>query len=231
MIRLAFKNQLKHPLRTFFTLSSVASAIFLLCILRSLVTTLESAVEESAKDRIIVQSAVSLFVSLPESYASKIEAVEGVDKVCWWNWFGGKYSGEEAPLNQFGVRMSTFMDMYREIALLDGSRTDFETKRAACILGKDLAERLQVGVGDNVPIESELYVRNDGSAWDFEVAAVYESDSSNVDNMTLFFNYEYLDETRQAGEIVGPEGVSIFNVSVEDGYDPVDVMGTDRRTL
>ncbi len=225
MLRLALKNQLRHPLRSIFTLGSVALAMFLLCILRSLVTTLESAVNESATDRIIVQSAVSLFVSLPESYSSKIEAVEGVDQVCWWNWFGGKYPGEEAPLNQFGVRMSTFLQIYDEVEIIDGSREEFETKRTACIIGKDLAERYGYKVGDRVPIESELFVRTDGTAWEFDVAAIYESDSSNVDNMTMFFNYTYLDEVREAGEIVGPQGVSIFNVSVKDGYDPIDVMG------
>ncbi len=229
MLRLALKNQLKHPLRSLFTLASVTSAIFLLCILRSLVTTLESAVNESATDRIIVQSAVSLFVSLPESYMSKIEGVEGVDKVCSWNWFGGKYPGEEAPLNQFGVRMSTFMDMYGEVEIIEGSREEFETKRTACIIGKDLAARGREGVpykvGDTIPIVSELFVRTDGTAWDFEVVGIYESDSSNVDNMTMFFNYDYLEENREAGDVVGPQGVSLFVVSVDDGEDPTNVMG------
>ena len=225
MLRLALKYQLKHPLRSFLTLGSVASAIFLLCIMQSLVTTLASAITESAKDRIIVQSAVSLFVSLPEAYASKIETVEGVDRVCWWNWFGGKYPGEEAPLNQFGVRMSNFLDMYDEIEILDGSREEFERNRTACIIGKDLADQKNYKVGDRVNLESELYVRNDGSSWEFKVAAIYNSESSNVDNMTLFFNYEYLDETREAGKFIGPEGVSIFVVSVDAGEEPVEVMG------
>jgi len=225
MLRLALRNQIKHPLRAFLTLGSVASAMLLLCLLRSLVTTLESAVNESAKDRIVVQSAVSLFVSLPEAYASKIETIEGVDRVCWWNWFGGNYPGEEAPGNQFGVRMSNFLDMYEEIEIIEGSREDFETKRIACIIGKDLAERYGYGVGDAVHLESELYVRKDGTSWDFEVAAIYDSKSSNVDNMTMFFNYLYLDETREAGDFVGPSGVSIFVVSIDEGQEPVEIMG------
>lgn len=225
MFRLALKNQMRHPLRALFTLGAVASAMFLLCMMRSLVTTLQAAVTESASNRIIVQSAVSLFVSLPESYATKIESVEGVDKVCWWNWFGGKYPNEEAPLNQFGVRMTTFLDIYEEIEIVDGSREEFERNRTACIIGTDLAAKYGYGVGDRIPLESELYVRTDGEPWEFDVAAIYKSDTSNVDNMTLFFDYTYLDETREAGEIVGPTGVSIFNVSVEDGVDPIDVMG------
>lgn len=199
--------------------------MLLLCILRSMVTTLESAINESAKDRIIVQSAVSLFVSLPEAYASKIETVEGVDQVCWWNWFGGKYPGEEAPLNQFGVRMSNFLDIYDEIEIIEGSREEFEARRNSCIIGKDLAERYGYEVGSVVHLESELYVRTDGSTWDFDVAAVYDSSSSNVDNMTLFFDYTFLDETREAGDYVGPQGVSIFVVSIDEGEESVDVMG------
>ena len=170
MFRLIFKNQFKHPLRAMFTVGAMALAMFLLCILRSLVTTLDSTIKDAATNRIIVQSAVSLFVSLPEAYATKIEGVEGVEHVCWWNWFGGKYPGEEAPLNQFGVRMSNFLDVYDEIEFIVGSAEDFMANRSACIIGSDLAERYQYTIGSRVPLVSELYTRNDGEAWEFDVA-------------------------------------------------------------
>lgn len=225
MLRLVFKNTLKHPLRSLFTTGAVMLAMFLLCILRSLVTTLEAAVEQSATNRIVVQSAVSLFVSLPESYITKIEGVEGVERVTWWNWFGGKYAGEEAPLNQFGVRMGTFLEVYDEIELIDGSIEEFMSNKTSCIIGKDLAKQRGFEVGDRIPLVSELYVRRDRGAWEFDVAGIYESDTANVDNGTLFFNYEYMDEMRESGQLEpGPTGVSIFVVKVEPGYDPVVVM-------
>lgn len=224
MLRLVIRNQLKHGLRSLCTIGAVAVAMFLLCVLRSLVSTLDSAVQASASNRVIVQSAVSLFVSLPESYYSKIVAVEGVEKLTHWNWFGGKYPNEQQPLNQFGVRMETFLDVYDEIEFIDGSREAFERGGNACIIGKDLAAKYTYGIGDRIPIESELYTRTDGNVWEFDVAGIYESKTSNVDNMTLFFPYNYLDEARDAGLVQGPTGISIYVARVAPGYDPVTIM-------
>ena len=41
-LRLVQRNLLRHPLRSLLTVGSLAAALFLLCILRSLITTLES---------------------------------------------------------------------------------------------------------------------------------------------------------------------------------------------
>ena len=88
-IRLVWRNLAKHKLRALLTMGSLFVALFLLCVLRSLVVTLDRGVKNARSDRVIVQSAVSLFVELPNSYLDKIKNVEGVQDVCGWNWFSG----------------------------------------------------------------------------------------------------------------------------------------------
>ena len=39
--------------------------------------------------RLLVQSAVSLFVNLPLGYQQKLATVPGVEAICKWQWFGG----------------------------------------------------------------------------------------------------------------------------------------------
>ena len=63
--RLVWRHLWSHPLRSLLTVGAVAVAIFLFCFVRSIVTTLDAAVKESATNRVIVTSAVSLFQSLP----------------------------------------------------------------------------------------------------------------------------------------------------------------------
>lgn len=56
-LRLVIKNLFKHPLRSLLTMASLAAALFLLCVLRSVVVTLDAGVKSARSDRIIVQSA------------------------------------------------------------------------------------------------------------------------------------------------------------------------------
>ena len=213
-------------LRGVLTILSVAVAVFLICVLRSFVTTLDAAVNASATDRIIVQSAVSLFVDLPEAYRSKLESVDGVERVCHLNWFGGTYKEKEPPGSQFAIRSETFLETYGEIEFLEGSAEQFRTQRNSCIVGRSLAKRYGFKVGQQIPVQSELYTRTDGRPWTFVVAGIYRSTSPNVDEITLYFHYDYLQEAREAGAARGPDGVSVFVVSVEDGSRPIDVMRT-----
>ena len=80
-VRLVTKNLFKHPIRVVLTVLSITVAILLLCMLRSLVVALDAGVRDSASNRLIVQSKVSLFVPLPLAYRSRLEQVEGVERV------------------------------------------------------------------------------------------------------------------------------------------------------
>jgi len=124
-LRLIPKNLLKHPLRSLLTVLSLAVALFLLCLLRSLVVTLDAGVENSKSDRVIAQSAVSLFVFLPESYLGKIRAIDGVAEAIGWTWFGGYYQKPENFFAQFAVDADRLLAMYPEMEIIEGSEEAF----------------------------------------------------------------------------------------------------------
>jgi hypothetical protein len=54
MTKLIRRSLLRHPVRTLLTVGSLAVAIFLLCFLRSLVTTLSAGVESANQQRLWV---------------------------------------------------------------------------------------------------------------------------------------------------------------------------------
>jgi putative ABC transport system permease protein len=70
-------------------------------------------------------------------------------------------------------------------------------------------------VGDSVPIIGTIYPRVDGSEWRFVVRGIYRSTRPNVDEMTMYWHFEYLDEARTKGECLGPEGTSVYLVRVQ----------------
>ncbi|MEM8713551.1 MAG: ABC transporter permease, partial [Planctomycetota bacterium] len=91
LLRIVWRNLMRRRLRTFLTVASLVVAFFLLCTLRTLVTTIQAGTEAASASRLIVQSAVSLFVELPVSYQNKIQGVPGIERISKWQWFGGYY--------------------------------------------------------------------------------------------------------------------------------------------
>lgn len=223
LFALVRKNLFKHPLRALLTAASLAVALFLLCVLRSLVVALDVGVRNAAANRLIVQSSTSLFVYLPESYEQKLAAVEGVQRVCKWNWFGGYYQDPKNFFAQFATDPATLLAMYPEVEIVAGSREDFIRERQACLLGEGTAEKFGFKVGDNFPLIGALFQRTDGEPWSFKVAAIYRSKKATVDNNTLFFDYEYLHKSIDAGQATGPQGVGIFVLELAPGADRVQV--------
>lgn len=220
---LVARNLLAHPFRTTLTVLSLMIAVFLVCTLRSLVVGLDAGVVASASNRLIVQSAVSLFVDLPLAYQAKIEDVPGVAGSTKFQWFAGVYQDPANFFAQFGVDHERFFDIYDEVKLVQGSKEAFVAGRTACIIGDALVERFKWKVGDRIPLQGTIFTRAGGAAWEFEVAGIYHSDSANVDNMTMFFHFDYLKEMLETGGADGPPGVGVFVLRLKPGADPVGI--------
>jgi putative ABC transport system permease protein len=224
--RLVRKNLFKHKLRAILTIASLAVAIFLLCLLRSLVTALDAGVRSAAANRVIVQSSVSLYVYMPESYTQKLATIDGVEKVCPGNWFGGYYQEPKNFFAQFAFDMHAFLDIYPEIEIIEGSREDLFKDRQACIIGDDLAQKFDTKfkVGDTFPVTATFFPRADGRAYEFKIAGIYHTKKQTFDNSTLFFHYDLLQKALETGDVTGPKGVAWFTMSIKPGYDPIKVM-------
>ena len=225
--KLLFRNVLGHPMRSVLTIGSVAVAVFLVCILHAVTAGLRSTVSAASADRLLVQSAVSLFVDLPLSYQQKMAGVPGIEAICKWQWFGGRYEQDKGGFfQQFGIDTDTFRTSYPEISLIDGSYEEFVKNRTACLIGTELAEKYDWRVGQTVPITGTIYQRTDGKPWEFLVAGIYESSSPSIDQQTLWFHFDYLHESLEAGGASGPEGVGVYMLRMAKGTDPISVQRT-----
>jgi putative ABC transport system permease protein len=221
---LLFRHLATRPLRTALTFGSLVIAFFLVCFLSSVVRALDAGVEAASQTRLIVQSAVSLFVNLPANYQTKIAGVVGVETTCKLQWFGGYYQDPANFFAQFAVDADRLLTVYPEMRLVDGDAATFQRQRDACLIGRGLAESFGWRVGQTIPIIGGLYTRTDGRPWEFQVAAIYESTSPNVDERTLWFHYEYLDRSLVDGAAEGPDGVGVYVITRAREADPTAVM-------
>lgn len=225
--KLLWRNLLGHPIRSLLTVLSVMVAVFLVSVLHAVVSGLDRTLDAAASNRLLVQSAVSLFVELPLGYQQKLATVPGVEAICKWQWFGGRYEQDKGGFfAQFGIDPETFLTSYPEISVVDGSYANFQQTRTACMVGTELADKYDWKVGQTVPISGTIFQRTDGKPWEFTIAAIYTSSSAAVDKQTLWFHFDFLRESVEQGGATGPLGVGVYMLRIKGGSDPVTVQRT-----
>lgn len=211
--KLIVRNLLRHPLRSLLTVGSLAIALFLLCALRSLETTLNAVTELADTSRMIVQSAVSLYVDLPLNYQDKIASVPGVENTCKWQWFGGYYQEPSNMFGQFAVDPPALLAMYPEIDVIEGTYEAFEQNRRGCVIGIGLTkEPYNFKLGQTVPLVGSLFPHPDGAdtPWEFQVDAIYDPTQRSFDPNGMFFHWDYFEKTLEtAGESPGIGTIAI----------------------
>lgn len=216
--RLLIRNVFGHKIRSLLTVSSVAVALALLCVLDATARGFTAAVDLAAQNRLVVWSSVSLFVPLPLSYEPKIKAVPGVAETTKFQWFGGYYQDPSNFFAQFGVDAEAFARMYPECEVREGSIEAWQGNRTGCIIGRGLAQQFGWKVGDSIPLISAPFTRSDGDPWTFKVEGIYSVTKKNFDEQTMFFNFDYLQETFEQENNAQAGQAGTFVVSIGEGY-------------
>lgn len=180
----------------------IAIAIFLFCILETILWAFTAGVDASDASRLVVRHKESLVFPLPLNYVNKVQSVQGVTGVSYGNWFGGFYEPlKDFFFAQFAIDMPSYLALYPEIEIPEDQRNAVLKDRQGCILGSRLAERLNLKVGDKVVLKGGIYFnKDDSNNWEFYVRAIYHSQRSNVDKTMMFFHWEYLNEGWRAAE-------------------------------
>lgn len=199
-LRLIWNNAQRSKLRTGLTVASTAIALFLFCMLRTIVTSLDASVEVADEARLVVRRSTSLIFPLPLSYAERLRQMDGITGLTWMNWFGGSNPADERGFfAQFAVDADTYFDLYPELLLEPEAIEAFQNERTACVIGEKLAKKYHWKVGDNVTIRGSIYPGD----WTFTVRGIYRAKTPDVDTNTLYFQWTFLDERMNRPGTVG----------------------------
>src|SRR6478735_8601354 len=114
---LVLANLGRHKRRTILTIASVALALFLFASLRTVVTTLKAASQFGSARRLVATNATGIVFPLPIAYANRLQAIPGVEKVTWANWFGGQYGDGKRFFANFAIDAKTYLDLYPEMSV------------------------------------------------------------------------------------------------------------------
>ncbi len=211
VLKLVFKNILRHKLRSVLTISGIAIAVIAFGILRTVVTSFNVGVEATASNRLITRQAVSFIFPLDYSYRDKISKVQGVKNLTFANWFSGVYKDKNNFFARMAVDHETFFDVYPEFILDENELKALKEKRNACILGKDIAKEYNFKIGDIIPLEGDIYP----GRWEFEVVGIYDPRDEITDASQMLFRWDFLHERIQQDypERTGEVGWYIVDIS------------------
>lgn len=214
------KSLWRHRARTMLTVSGTAVAMFVFCFVASVQQGLTRLTEDQDAKRSLIVFQENRFCPtssrLPEDYARKIAEVPGVKEVMpvqvWTN--NCRASLDIIVFN--GVPPEQ-LRASRDLTLLSGKWADFESRRDAAIVGRNVATRRGLKVGDQFSI-GELSVN---------VAGVFSSPVPAEENL-IYTSLAFLQYTRgldAAGLVTQHE------VRLEESADPDSVASAIDEVL
>src|ERR1700756_2642052 len=194
-------NLFRKRTRTILTLLSVIMAFLLFGLLQSVNTIFSAGASFVGATRLIVQARVSFTSPLPLSMLPKLEAIPGVARVAYSQWFGGVWQ-ENTPLIMFSVDPLRHHDIYPEYVMPEAQWQAFANTRTGIIAGKMVAEQYGWKVGQKIPISSNIFPQKNGSkAWAFDLVGIFDGKDENWRKRTtiVYMQHDYFDEANQFG--------------------------------
>jgi len=192
LVPLIFKNVFRKKTRTLLTVGSIVLPLLVICLMGTFLRALDRPDPGATRGmfRLVTRHKVSLTNFLPLTDEEKIRQIPGVAAVTNFSWFGGQYIDKSAKniFARFAVDKPGFLKVFDDAEIVAGSKEDFLSDRAGCLVGRNIAEKFGWKVGDKVtlkgdffPVDPELTIRG----------IYFLKDGTSA---TLFFDRKYLEE-------------------------------------
>jgi putative ABC transport system permease protein len=210
---LMLKNVWRNHRRTLLTVLSVGVSLCLLGVVMAMYKAFYFTQPNDYQAlRLVTRNRVSLTLPMPIYYGEKIGQIPGVREVMMSQWFGGAYKDSRDPKNFFArlaVEPDKLFNLVGEMKIPEDQKKAFQQDRTACILGKHLAERLGLKIGDRITLVGDIYPID----LDLTIRGIF---SLPQDDSILYFHWKYLEESVSPGRRSTVGTFSILADSAED---------------
>ena len=222
-------NLFHKKTRTWLTLLSVVMAFVLFGLLQSLNMVFSASPDFIGATRLVTQSRVSFTQSLPMRMVPEMDAIPGVQRVMYQQWFGAVFR-ENPQIFAFAVDPVRLHDVYPEWVMPEEHWNAFRDTRTSMIAGRLLAEQYGWKVGDKIPMQSNIFPQKNGSKdWTFDLVGIYDGKDDQWQQQTaggMYINHAYFAEAAQFGG--GAAGIFVLRLEDPDMAESV-AMTVDKR--
>ena len=185
------KNVWRNRRRTILTVLSIGVSLCLLGVLLAIYHAFyfSDPTPEQAL-RLVTRNSISLARPMPQAYRDKIKRIPGVREIAIEDWYGGQYIDDKAE-HQF-ARFATDPDkifvVRSEMKIPEDQKAAFLRERTACIVGRPIAEKQKLKLGDKITLKGDIYP----GSLELTLRGIFDSEQ-NTD--ILYFNREYLEQS------------------------------------
>ncbi|MDZ4047148.1 MAG: ABC transporter permease [Pseudoxanthomonas sp.] len=222
-------NLFHKKTRTWLTLLSVVMAFVLFGLLQSLNMVFSASPDFIGATRLVTQSRVSFTQSLPMRMVPEMDAIPGVQRVMYQQWFGAVFR-ENPQIFAFAVDPERLHDVYPEWVMPEEHWNAFRDTRTGMIAGRLLAEQYGWKVGDKIPMQSNIFPQKNGSKdWTFDLVGIYDGKDDQWQQQTaggMYINHAYFAEAAQFGG--GNAGIFVLRLEDPEMAESV-AMTVDKR--
>ncbi|MCL6621252.1 MAG: ABC transporter permease [Syntrophobacterales bacterium] len=211
MLKLTWRNTLRHPLRAALTVLGLAVAVLAFCLLRTVVEAWYAGVAASSPVRLVTRHAVSLMFPLPLSHLNKLRAIPGVKEVAYAYWFEGVYVDKKNFFAQFAASLPAYLECYPEFVLPPEQKLALLRDRRGAVAGRRLAQRFGWRVGQVIVLNGTYFQ----GEYRLVLRGIYEGKYPTTDETLFFFHWDYLNETLKKTAPGQADQVGWFLVQVE----------------
>ena len=217
---LIWKNVWRKKIRTSLTILSVFVAFLLFALLSAIGYAFKSGEDFADAERLVVIHKISLINPLPQAYQNRIAATEGVQAVTYATWFEAYYQEPRNRFAQFPVDPYAYMSMHPEFQLPAEQLESWVRTRTGLVLGKEIADKFNIKIGDRIPVQSAIWTKNDGTqTWEFDVVGIMTHENPAASTAMALFQHEYFEEARAFGQGT----VGWYEIRITPGADPAQV--------
>jgi putative ABC transport system permease protein len=217
------KNSWRNRRRTFLTIASITVSMCLLGVMISVYHALylSDPTPEQAL-RLVTRNKISLTQPLPESYRNRIRQIPGVREVLISDWFGGTYKDPKNFFARFAADPDLVFKVFKDLRIPNDQRLAFERDRTGCVIGRDIANKFNLHVGDRLTLMGDIYPGN----YEFTVRGIFDADRNTE---LMYFSRDYLEQSLPEDRrgtagvftmlIDDPKSVTRIAQTIDDGYD------------
>jgi len=206
-IPLVLKQVVRRPARTLLTVGGVTAAMFLFAAVHAMQAGVDHATAAAAEETSLVVYRENRFCPitsrLPETYAPRIDAIEGVTQVMPMKVVPTNCRASLDVIVYRGVPPEHWAEVRRaDLSLAEGSLDDWTGRYDAALIGRAVARRRDLKVGDQ-------FGAGNVRAY---VAGILDSDLPQEQNVA-YVHLDFLQQNTNQGEL---GIVTQFNVKVDD---------------
>jgi len=186
--QLMLRNVRRSPLRTGMTVMTVAIMLAAFIFPRTLVDAQDEQIRQTPNDRVVTRPKLGWGGTLPLSYIQSIGELPGINLVV-----GGRFAGLRVPAKERvffqaqATDIGAFLAMHTELVVPPEQRDAFSKDERSVMIGTQLAELLDLKLGDRVTLEGTFLP----GKWEVTVAAICRSTREGFGDRWLWLHYDH----------------------------------------